>query len=360
MKRKLLPFAICVVMIASLTVGCGKNEAVVEVSEQKTESRADDKQKQKVEQQEEIPTDEKESDSDKAGTETNTEETVVETNVDLRGTKKAVSAIVTDKSGKDYEVSVEYNNDGTYLYRIKDSMWDNVYYFAANGLMIYTERYSFDAQHPDGNLFDAKYGIFGLTDIQSLPNWKTGGYTYLPTEIYSDVIYDENGTPSGMSDLPPELAADVGDFQIEKDSNGRITRTSCTHEYFQGNPGEDYTEYQYPDENTVIFMSYKYLPDGYDAETRTQGIHEFQRGYKIINDSYGLPVLGIRLDKDGNEQEETYVIEYNEYGYIKSYNGSTFAYTYDDGSSDVANADSGASAQQVQYDVTPDQGDSYP
>jgi hypothetical protein len=228
-------------------------------------------------------------------------------------------------------MTFDYKNDGSYTCKIQFKSYDIVYYYAANGTITKEEKYWWE----NGRLLETLYFNNGIcmskngdedetygTTIFFGPGLRASAYAegifneFNLITSYANVKYDEEGNISGINIFDTKgYYAKYKDFIIEKDNQGRITKTDLpsADSYF------DYcTEYVYND-NTIEIRSYTQNNMSFNEDTRTKGTKSYARfGIKITLNSHGAIERVNRIyNKDGSDLTDDvaeYLYEYDEYG----------------------------------------------
>lgn len=332
MKKKLLSLFLATTVLLC-AAGCGNDASsasVKEDNETTVASTEENAEEEKVEEESKEEATEEEIKTEVAG------ET---TDEDLWGTKRPVSANYYNQSRGPYQMTFDYNDDGSYTGRIQWESFDYVYYYAANGIITKKEQYSYSGEYPDGKLQNIIYFNNGI----AITGDTTGMGLFLASELFRELEnakpeYDKDGNIIGdiIIDKNTEgkvlVWSSVPDVIIERDDKGRITKT-----IEDASQGETYflTDYLYED-NAIIMKSYHELPEEYDSINRTTGIKSFQYGIKVVLNPHGLIEEVSLIKEDNTPKGLVYSYKYDAYGFLTSITENDkdyvrIEYTYDDG-----------------------------
>jgi hypothetical protein len=250
---------------------------------------------------------------------------------DLYGTKKPVSATYSyTKYGTTtgpYPMTFEFNDDGSYVATIEWGITELKYYFSANGNVIKRENYDASKQ-----LTSSAYFVNGTSTQYIVDGYgldaEPFSYDYLTefSKTNAQPTYDNAGQISNNDSISCNNTSNAyysyTDLMIERDDNGRITKTSTTETNIEGYWITYYTNYLYSD-NSVIMMSYH--SSAYSTS--------FGKGMKVTYNSHGAVSEIVGVSKDGTSGSSGYTYTYDDYGFLTSMKTSsreyvTIEYTY--------------------------------
>jgi YD repeat-containing protein len=238
---------------------------------------------------------------------------------DLYGTKKPVSATYTFKRYSStvgpYPMTFVFNDDGSYVATVEWGITQLKLYFSKTGVIEKSESYD-----PSTQEVDTHYCINGVSGILNTTSTEYGVNRAEESTLlefrYSGAKpdYDSDGNIANTT----AISTDNGDMSVERDADGRITKTSWTKPK-QSFSSETtyYTKYIYSD-NSVYMLSYN---NDY-----------YKGGYKVTYNSNGAISEAVSIKEDGSENSDTYTYTYDEYGFLTSiksqYRTVTIEYTY--------------------------------
>ena len=350
MKKRIIALLMASMMAMSM-VACGnvaydnskEAEALLaEIEELKAENDELKNEEEKTVEEKVDVTDDSESDVEEV------EEPAEDNSGDLWGTKRPVSAKLTvAESGIVYDGSFEFDDDGSYvaIYRHDASSYseDHKYFYKSNGMLFHTEEWRYDKEHPDGNMKNEDYCLFGQTIASSdymnvCPCGAMVKWAYIDNLKGIEFTYDENGNinnPEGELHYSEYYLAHLSpssDYSIEYDEQGRVSKFTSPG---SNNPFDIVVwEVNYIDESTIEMSHYFVDTDGYDAATRSYGeVRQTEHKHLIITfNEHGVPqyLCGMKDEQEGTKYE--YI--YDDYGFVTSIieNGkvkSTIEYSYE-------------------------------
>jgi hypothetical protein len=242
---------------------------------------------------------------------------------DLYGTKKPVSATYTYKDWngdkEPFPMTFEFKEDGSYVATIEWGITEVKYYFTKNGNVIYSESYDSSKQLEERTYFVNGTCSSTATEhgLEMLP-YQQGSFAQYLLEFeltQSCPEYDANGkiigsTHDDVNKYSTNDSKSIIDLEIERDADGRITKTSASSYY---------TNYLYSD-NSVIMLSY-----------RNSG--NYCNGMKVTYNAHGAVSEVTKINEDGTNIKTAYTYTYDDYGFLTSIKqGSstvvTIEYTY--------------------------------
>lgn len=254
---------------------------------------------------------------------------------DLYGTKKPVSATYTYENNS-YPMTFEFNDDGSYVATLTWGITYVKYYFSRNGLITKMETYDSSMQKDESKYFvngicpyyegeynsskshgleyGAEYLLLEFSISQSFPNYDSDGNILNQSSISErDDTVKQRGSAKDIS---------YGDLTIERDSDGRIIKTSADYTRVAYNNIYS-TKYIYSDNSVIILSTY----------TDNTTSNRFLRGMKVTYNSHGAISEVVKVNENGTESGTKRLYTYDDYGFLTSIKEGaskvvTIEYTY--------------------------------
>lgn len=248
---------------------------------------------------------------------------------DLYGTKKPVSATYTYKNNS-YPMTFEFNDDGTYIATIT---WGITYvklYFSKTGVIMKWESYDSSMQKVKAVYCvngvacskDSNSYVYGINIRNDYDGFTDLGYTNAKPDYDSDGNIANATAISEKDDFVYNMFSfESGDVSIERDADGRITKTSYSR-VLDRRVLTYYTKYIYSS-NSIYMFSYIPANSGFS----------YDGGYKVTYNSHNAISEAVYIKEDSSENGPTYTYTYDDYGFLTSINKGTskvvtIEYTY--------------------------------